>query len=97
MIDITLWTDRYMMALKDAFGDRIWFAGIQGSYGRGEATEDSDIDMVVISCEGSSICFDYPVSEAGAESQRNWELAAAAGEMMKARYSYGEMEALLSY
>ena len=48
MIDITLWTDRYMMALKDAFGDRIWFAGIQGSYGRGEATEDSDIDMVVI-------------------------------------------------
>ena len=49
-----------------------------------------------ISCEGSSICFDYPVSEAGAESQRNRELAAAAGEMMKARYSYGEMEALLS-
>ena len=48
MIDITLWTDRYMMALKDAFGDRIWFAGIQGSHGRGEATEDSDIDMVVI-------------------------------------------------
>ena len=42
-----------------------------------------------ISCEGSSICFDYPVSEAGAESQRNRELAAAAGEMMKAEYSYG--------
>ncbi|MBR6705322.1 MAG: class I SAM-dependent methyltransferase [Clostridia bacterium] len=49
-----------------------------------------------ISCEGSSICFDYPVSEAGAESQRNRELAAAAGEMMKAKYSYEEMEALLS-
>ena len=49
-----------------------------------------------IFCEGSSICFDYPVSEAGAESQRNRELAAAAGEMMKERYSYGEMEALLS-
>ena len=48
MIDITLWTDQYMKALKDAFGDRIRFAGIQGSYGRGEATEDSDIDMVVI-------------------------------------------------
>ena len=48
MIDITLWTDQYMKALKDTFGDRIWFAGIQGSYGRGEATEDSDIDMVVI-------------------------------------------------
>ena len=49
-----------------------------------------------IFCEGSSICFDYPVSEAGAESQRNRELAAAAGEMMKAKYSYEEMEALLS-
>ena len=49
-----------------------------------------------ISCEGSSICFDYPVSESGAESQRNRELAAAAGEMMKAKYSYEEMEALLS-
>ena len=48
-----------------------------------------------ISCEGSSICFDYPVSEAGAESQRNRELAAA-GEMMKAKYSYEEMEAQLS-
>ena len=48
MIDITLWTDRYMTALKDTFGDRIWFAGIQGSHGRGEAAEDSDIDMVVI-------------------------------------------------
>ena len=48
MIDITLWTDQYLKALKNTFGDRIWFAGIQGSYGRGEATEGSDIDMVVI-------------------------------------------------
>ena len=49
-----------------------------------------------ISCDGSSICFDYPIPEAGAESQRNRELAAAAGEMMKAKYSYEDMEALLS-
>ena len=48
MIDITLWTDQYMRALKESFGDRIWFAGLQGSHGRGEATENSDIDMVVI-------------------------------------------------
>ena len=47
-------------------------------------------------CEGSSICFDYPLAEDGAESQRNRALAAAAGEPMKAKYSYGEMEALLS-
>jgi methyltransferase (TIGR00027 family) len=54
------------------------------------------VAIASISCEGSSICFDYPVSESGAESQRNRELAAAAGEMMKAKYSYEEMEALLS-
>ena len=47
-------------------------------------------------CEGSAICFDYPLAEDGAESQRNRALAAAAGEPMKAKYSYGEMEALLS-
>ena len=55
------------------------------------------IDMISsIACEGSSICFDYPLSEGGAESQRNRELAAAAGEPMKAKYTYDELEALLS-
>ena len=49
-----------------------------------------------LSCEGASICLDYPINEEGRESARNRELAAAAGEAMKARYSYGEMEALLS-
>ena len=46
--------------------------------------------------DGSSVCFDYPLSEGGAESRRNRELAAAAGERMKASYTYDEMEALLS-
>ena len=49
-----------------------------------------------LSCEGASICLDYPINEEGRESARNRELAAAAGEAMKARYSYGEMEVLLS-
>lgn len=48
MQDRTLWIDRYIEALKARFGQRVWFAGVQGSYGRGEATEGSDIDMVVI-------------------------------------------------
>ena len=47
-------------------------------------------------CEGSAICFDYPIAKGGAESRRSRELAAAAGEPMKAKYSYDEMEALLS-
>ena len=49
-----------------------------------------------IACEGSSICFDYPLREDGSESLRNRALASAAGEPMKARYSRGEMESLLS-
>ena len=49
-----------------------------------------------ISCAGSTICFDYPQSSDGTESKRNRELAAAAGEQMKAQYSYDELEELLS-
>ena len=46
--------------------------------------------------EGSSLCFDYPLPEDGTESGKNRELAAAAGERMKARYTYEELETLLS-
>ena len=35
-------------ALKQAFGARLRFVGLQGSYRRGEATEASDIDLCVI-------------------------------------------------
>lgn len=48
MIHISSWIDGYLQALRETFADRIWFVGLQGSYGRGEATETSDIDMVVI-------------------------------------------------
>lgn len=46
--------------------------------------------------EGSSLCFDYPLSEDGTESGRNRKLAAAAGERMKAKYTYEELETLLA-
>lgn len=48
MIDISTWTDQFLQALQHNFKGRVWFVGLQGSYGRGEATETSDIDMVVI-------------------------------------------------
>ena len=38
----------YFGELRKIFGNRIWFVGLQGSYGRNEATEQSDIDAVVI-------------------------------------------------
>lgn len=48
MIDITLFIDEYMSKLNKTFGERIYFVGLQGSYSRGEATEASDVDIVVI-------------------------------------------------
>ncbi|MBQ3072603.1 MAG: nucleotidyltransferase domain-containing protein [Oscillospiraceae bacterium] len=48
MIDINIWMERFMRVLRETFPDRVWFVGLQGSYARGEATEDSDIDVVVI-------------------------------------------------
>ena len=48
MIDITAWMSNFLQTLNETFRDRVWFVGLQGSYGRGEATETSDIDVVVI-------------------------------------------------
>lgn len=48
MVDISVWTKQFLDSLKQVFGDRIWFAGLQGSFSRGEATDGSDIDIVVI-------------------------------------------------
>lgn len=48
MVDISKWINNFLDTLKKAFGTRVWFVGLQGSYGRGEATEASDIDLVVI-------------------------------------------------
>ncbi len=48
MIDIDRWKKQFLDALQTHFGPHVWFVGLQGSYGRGEATETSDLDMVVI-------------------------------------------------
>ena len=48
MIDINNWINRFLKVLDDTFGERVWFVGLQGSYGRGEARDTSDIDVVVI-------------------------------------------------
>ena len=48
MIDITDWTKKFLQTLNEAFANRVWFVGLQGSYARSEATENSDIDVVVI-------------------------------------------------
>ena len=48
MIDITAWMQNFLQTLSETFANRVWFVGLQGSYGRGEARDTSDIDIVVI-------------------------------------------------
>ncbi len=48
MTDIKIWMKDLTEKLQGAFGEKLEFVGLQGSYGRGEATESSDIDVVVI-------------------------------------------------
>ena len=48
MMDIKKWMNTFLNAVNATFTNRIWFVGLQGSYGRGEATETSDIDVVII-------------------------------------------------
>ena len=55
MIDVTTWMQNFLQTLNETFVNRVWFIGLQGSYGRGEATETSDIDIVVILDELSAL------------------------------------------
>lgn len=55
MLDITVWIKNFQQTLNETFGNRVWFVGLQGSYGRGEAMETSDIDIVVILDELSAM------------------------------------------
>ena len=55
MIDVTTWMHNFLQTLNETFANRVWFVGLQGSYGRGEATETSDIDIVVILDELSAM------------------------------------------
>ena len=48
MVDIEVWMGELAEKLTGRFGDRLLFLGLQGSYGRGEANEDSDIDVVTV-------------------------------------------------
>lgn len=48
MVDMTNWMPLFLQALENTFPERVWFVGLQGSYSREEATQTSDIDVVVI-------------------------------------------------
>lgn len=48
MIDIDKYIAQLIKQLKCQFESRLLYVGLQGSYLRGEATEDSDIDIMVV-------------------------------------------------
>ncbi len=47
-MDIQAYLTRLLGKLTETFGDRLLYVGLQGSYLRGEATEKSDVDVMVI-------------------------------------------------
>ncbi len=47
-VQIEQWLNLALKILQERFGKRLLFVGLQGSYNRGEATPDSDIDLVVV-------------------------------------------------
>ena len=53
-------------------------------------------DISCLICNGSSIIFDYPIYEDSKETKINEKLASGAGEEMKSKYSYSELEKELS-
>ena len=55
MIDITTLMGDFLQKLDHKFENRVWFVGLQGSYGRGEARDTSDVDVVVILDELSAM------------------------------------------
>lgn len=48
MISIDKYVEKLTAELKNAFGGRLLYIGLQGSYQRGEANENSDIDIMAV-------------------------------------------------
>lgn len=48
MLRIDEYVDELITFLKDAFGERLMYIGLQGSYLRNEETENSDIDIMAV-------------------------------------------------
>ena len=46
--NIDNYLEKLISRCKESFGDRLVYVGLQGSYLRGEATENSDIDVMIV-------------------------------------------------
>lgn len=48
MFDLDSYMNALILSCRTAFGERLLYVGLQGSYLRREAHENSDIDVMVI-------------------------------------------------
>ena len=48
MFDLNSYLDDLILNCRSAFGNRLLYVGLQGSYMRGEAHDDSDIDVMLV-------------------------------------------------
>lgn len=48
MNDLRVYTDALVKGLRERFGDRLLYVGLQGSYSRGEAGPESDVDILAV-------------------------------------------------
>lgn len=109
MIQINEWMPALVGKLKAHFSERLLFAGLQGSYRRGEATEKSDIDVVLILDELGvqdlrvyrEILDSMPEGEkscgfvSGRREFRNWPKYEIFQLSRETKAWYGELEPLL--
>lgn len=91
--------DWYKNILNSSYNkDKISFSSLLGiSYYLSKNDFKNMINQISkIVCEGSSLVFDYPSYDEGIESKKNSQLAKGANEEMKSKYSYQDIENILS-
>lgn len=109
MIETESYMQLLLSELKKAFGARFVYLGLQGSYLRGEATEDSDFDVMVVIDKLSASDLDLykqllgalPYREkacgfiCGREELGNWNLLEIAHVLHTTKDYYGELSLLV--
>ncbi|MBO5914049.1 MAG: nucleotidyltransferase domain-containing protein [Clostridia bacterium] len=109
MIEVELHIRNILCGLKKAFGERLVYLGLQGSYLRGEATEESDFDIMVVIKDLSasdldlykSVIGSLPHCEkacgfiCGSEELRNWNALEITHLLHTTKDYYGELSELV--
>ena len=109
MFDANRYIDSLLFILKENFGGRLRYVGLQGSYLRGEANEESDIDVMVVIDDFSSsdMLFYRSAIESlegaekscgficGTDEMKNWNPLEICHLLHTTRDYYGTLDALV--